>query len=145
MGSEPGLDADGTMDASMPFLTHVAEFVTLAHAGHSARRPRRDSVVTWWDTFDRVASAGAGRSEEGGYHFVVFLTSPSMVCLECVLGCLGAGCVLVPVNVRWSLDEMVSALGGLVLDDLRAFFRPRGTLWAATAAQAVAKPAACAL
>ncbi len=97
----------------MPFLTHVAEFVTLAHAGHSARRPRRDSVVTWWDTFDRVASAGAGRSEEGGYHFVVFLTSPSMVCLECVLGCLGAGCVLVPVNVRWSLDEMVSALGGL--------------------------------
>lgn len=95
-----------------PF-THLAQFVTLARASHGERRPCYDSVVAWGDAFGRMVSARAGRDEDGGYLFVAFLTSPSMVCMECMLGCLGAGCVLVPVNVRWSLDEMAGALGGL--------------------------------
>ena len=113
MGAGPELDGDRAADAAMPIHTHVAQFVTQAHARQGARRPRRDSVIAWSDAFGRVVSAGAGRGEGGGYRFVAFLTSPSMVCLESMLGCLGAGCVVVPVNVRWSLDEMVSALGGL--------------------------------
>jgi acyl-activating enzyme 14 len=49
-----------------------------------------------------------------GHRFVVFLTLPSVENIECMLGCLGGGHVVVPINWRWSIQEMVDALDGLV-------------------------------
>eukprot|EP00889_Picochlorum_renovo_P003269 jgi/Picre1/30299/NNA_005663.t1 len=39
---------------------------------------------------------------------------PSVESIECMLGCLGGGHVVVPINWRWSIQEMVDALDGLV-------------------------------
>lgn len=103
---------------------HVAEFVnggvgwrTLAERvplsdidedGSHPRRPRAcivENVSEWW-----------GRLMQGsaGYRFVVFLTLPSVESIECMLGCLGGGHVVVPINWRWSIQEMVDALDSLV-------------------------------
>ena len=106
----------------LPSFTHVTEFVTHnVRAGTSgdtsrslSRRPRIDLVIGWMNVFGSVISTSTRGTLVGdGYDFVVVLASPSMACMECMLGCLGAGCVLVPVNTRWSLDEMVDAVSGL--------------------------------
>ena len=151
-----GLDASTVADAALPSnrFTHVTQFVTLAHSGHAARRPRYESVIAWQDAFGRVVSAEAGLGgEDGGHRFVAFLTSPSMACMESMLGCLGAGCVLVPLNVRWSLDEMVEELSGLgvlavVVDDGfaaegRALCARLGRLTERTARLVAVDPSGC--
>lgn len=104
------------------YPSHVTEFVTgrtLAEAkgvplsesradGCLPCRPRTrivQYVSGWW---------GGLMEGVSGYRFVVFLTLSSVESIECMLGCLGGGHVVVPVNWRWSIQEMVEALDGLV-------------------------------
>jgi len=67
-----------------------------------------------------------GRRQEVSidYKFVIFVTKPSMECLECMLACVGSGCVVLPINWRWSiidmmaaLEDMVESVVGVVVDD----------------------------
>ena len=113
--------------------THVSQFlltrsVNRAGAGAEAEegnedRPSLSSYRRWLRYFSRVVvSTGSSSTSSSSsafplalalYKFVVFTTSPSLDVLSCMLGCLGAGCVVVPLNTRWGVGEMLEAVRGL--------------------------------
>lgn len=105
-------------------LTHVTEFVTRSFHNDAKnwseqqgdcynvrRKPRVDRVGEWRATWDRLQAESDVRVD--GFHFVVYITKPSIESLECMFGCLGAGLVVVPLNWRWSVKEMGQAVGDL--------------------------------
>ena len=72
----------------------------------------------------RWKDEGQRRVVSRDYKFVIFVTKPSMECLECMLACVGSGFVALPINWRWSVKDMMAALEdmvenvvGIVVDD----------------------------
>ena len=70
-------------------------------------KPRSDLVKRWLGLWRQCQRH---QEDSDGFRFVVFVANPCLELLECMLGCMGAGLVVVPLNWRWSLKDMCHAL-----------------------------------
>lgn len=101
--------------------THISEFVT--SKSHSTKlqdgcvgQVRSCAVDQWiltWKSFRQESKVSESNEHDDGFRFIVFIVKPSIECLECMLGCLGAGLVVVPLNWRWTLKDMEEALADM--------------------------------
>jgi o-succinylbenzoate---CoA ligase len=103
----------------MASLTHITESITQATNAtpnhHHNQKPRHAIVEQWigfWNS-NTLGISSTSQKKHGTrdeFRFVIFLINSSIKSLECMLGCFGAGMVVVPLNWRWSLEDMCGAL-----------------------------------